>query len=124
MRCHTVPVAAVLSLVSGLASAQSCAPVAFPAGYTTGAITGTAPADGVVCYRLDMAPHDANLRIEVEGTNVIFSYDDGFNAGDARQSVEMVPEGPAVEVRVGQLMRSATPQDFRLVVTFLPPGNG
>ena len=111
-------------VLSQPALAQSCATVQFPPGYTTGAITGTVQPESVVCYVLDMAPHDNNLRIEVTGRNVVFSFNDGFNANDAQERIEMVPQSNRVEVRVNQLMRSPRPEDFRLTVTFLPPGNG
>lgn len=116
-----------LSLLLALpstAAGQSCAPVNFPQGFTSGAITGTVQPEGVNCYLLDMAPHDNNLRIEVQGRNVVFSFDDGFNANDGQERIEMVPQTSKVTVRVNQMFRSVTPEDYRLIVTFLPPGNG
>lgn len=104
--------------------AQSCATVQFPSGYTTGALTGAVPPEGVVCYVLDMSGHDNNLRIEVAGRNVVFSFNDGFYANDAQERIELVPQTPRVEVRVNQLMRAVQAEDYRLTITFLPPGNG
>ncbi len=124
MRLHIAIAAALLSFGPLQAAAQSCSVVTFPQGYTSGALTGSVPSEGYDCYLLDMTGHDNNLRIEVEGTNVVFSYNDGFNANDAQERIDMVPESQRVEVRVNQLFRSPRAEDYRLTVTFLPPGNG
>lgn len=112
------------AMLSAPAHAQSCQQVNFPVGFNAGAIEGQAPPDGVVCYSLNMAPHDNNLGLSITGRNVVFGFNDGFNAMDSQTEIQLVPEGPNVRVTVGQLMRSVQAEDFRLTVTFLPPGNG
>ncbi|SMY08106.1 hypothetical protein [Flavimaricola marinus] len=115
---------ALSALLIPPAQAQSCQQVSFPAGFTSGAIEGQVSPDGVVCYALNMAPHNNNLGLSISGRNVMFGFNDGFNAMDAQTQTQLVPEGPTVRVTVSQLMRSATTEPFRLTVTFLPPGNG
>ena len=103
--------------------AQTCTPVVFPAGYTSGMLEGLAPADGVICYTLDMRAHDNNLALSVTGRNVAFSWFDALNGEDGQTAAAFVPEGN-VEVRVFQLFLAVEPEPYRLIITFTPPGNG
>lgn len=105
------------------AAAQSCQQVNLPAGFTSGVLEGQVSPEGVVCYSLNMAPHNNNLDLAIAGRNVVFGMNDGVNAVDARQELMMVPQSSNVRITVTQLMRSPQDEAYRLQITFLPPGN-
>lgn len=120
---HVKPLFLALALLAPLAAqAETCRVIRFDAGFTTGDLKGTAPADGTVCYDLRF-PQGQNLSIElVGGRNVAVSAPGHFDARSDRMFLGDLPG--RLELRVFQLMRSVTPQPFALRVRFEAPGNG
>lgn len=113
-----------MALLSTPANAQPCQQVNFSADFDTAVIEGVVSPEGIVCFAMNMAPHNNNLGLSISGRNIVFGFNDGFHARDAITETQLVPEGPVVRVNVVQMMRSVQAENFRLTVTFLPPGNG
>lgn len=122
MRISVLFTAAILAATPAALVAQACQPVTFQSDFTAGDILGTAPAEGVLCYMLQLTPGQ-NVSLEVvTGDNVAITVPGYF---DARSDRTYIGDLPArLEVRVFQLMRSVTPQPFTLRIRFEPPGNG
>ena len=117
-----VAAAAVAAMVPVPSQAQSCQTVQLKADFVTGDLQGVAPADGVVCFDLRV-PQGQNVSIElVSGRNVSVSAPGYFDARNDRMFLGDLPG--QLEVRVFQLMRSASPEPFAVRIRFEAPGNG
>jgi hypothetical protein len=109
-------------LAPQLASAQDCLIVRLKSDFTAGDIKGGAPADDLLCYDLRFE-QGQNLSIElINGTNVSVTVPGYYDDRPGRMYLGDLPG--QLEVRVFQLMRSATPQPFVLRIRGEAPGNG
>jgi hypothetical protein len=121
-RFAQLAVAALFAFSPLAATAQSCGVVQLDAGFSSGDLSGTAPADGVACFDLRF-PRGQNLSIElVSGRNVTVSVPGHYDARSDRMFLGDLPG--QLDVRVFQLDRAATPQPFVLRIRFEEPGNG
>jgi hypothetical protein len=111
--------AALLPL--GAARGQdNCVEVAFEAGKSETFIFGIAPAEGVVCYRMQAAPGQRYILKVVIGRNIVLGIpgiDDGVD------EISFTARRRLYEIRVTQLMRSITSEAFRVQVTLGAPTN-
>jgi hypothetical protein len=122
MRLAGIFALALLALAPQAASAQGCEIVRLGADFTAGDLSGSAPAEGVLCYDLRFG-QGQNISVElVSGENVTVSAPGYYDARNDRMYLGDLPG--RLELRVFQLMRSATPQPFALRIRFEPPGNG
>lgn len=102
--------------------AETCPVVPLQAGFEIGDLKGMAPADGIVCYDLRF-PEGQNLSIElVSGQNVSISVPGYYDDRPDRMFLGNLPG--RLEIRVFQLMRAASPQEFSVRIRFEAPGNG
>lgn len=99
-------------LFAGTAYAEKCETIRFKRGTSSGTVTGMAPPDGVLCYRISTGAGQT-ASVEIKGANCIFS----MEGADARDRYSFVTEKKTYEIRVGQLMRSITPEPFTLSVS-------
>lgn len=113
----------VLAIAPPSASfAQTCEIVPLEASFKVGELRGIAPTNGITCFDLRI-PKGQNMSIELaNGQNVSISVPGYYDDRTDRMFIGDLPE--RLEVRVFQLMRSATPQPFTVRVRFEPPGNG
>lgn len=96
------------------AGAQSCTEIRFARGASSAEVTGSAPADGVICYALSTgAGQQARLRV-LEGNNTIFTIE---GLVDAQNDYSFRTKARTYRILVGQLMRAARDQPFRLHVS-------
>lgn len=114
--------AAFAAMVPVSSQAQSCQTVELKADFATGDLKGLAPADGVACFNLRV-PRGQNMSIElVGGRNVSISAPGYYDARNDRMFLGDLPG--QLEIRVFQLMRSASPEPFAVRIRFEAPGNG
>ena len=107
---------------SGSSQAGTCPVVPLQAGFESGDLKGTAPADGVACFDLRF-PEGQNLSIElVSGKNVSISVPGYYDDRTDRMFLGDLPG--RLEVRVFQLMRAVAPEPFSVRIRFEAPGNG
>jgi len=108
-------------LLPNWAQAAECELLQIQAGATTAVASGEAPPDDVLCIELKTEPgHSYTLEL-AEGRNVIFSIEGVVEAQDRHR---FVADAPSYKVEVGQLMRAATAEPFRLQVSRTGAGNG
>jgi formylglycine-generating enzyme required for sulfatase activity len=118
-RCVAVFAAFFLALLAEIAGSSSafaqddCAPIKFPAGKNAVTLAGTAAPEGFVCYRLDAEIGQKFTLKILRGGNTIFSVTD---VQDAVDRFSFTARKPSYEIRVGQLMRSAAPEKYRLSI--------
>jgi hypothetical protein len=109
--------AAMLPL--GAARGQDgCVEVAFEAGKSETFIFGIAPAEGVVCYRMQAAPGQRYTLKLVNGRNIVLGIP-GVN--DGVDEISFTARRRLYEIRVTQLMRSITREAFRIRVSLGAP---
>ncbi|MBN9149338.1 MULTISPECIES: formylglycine-generating enzyme family protein [unclassified Nitrobacter] len=98
---------------TGRASAEGCQDLQFFPGKDGLLLTGIAPAEGVTCYRLATEiGQEFTLKI-LGGDNTVFSI---LDVADAQDRFTFTAQRTDYEVRVGQLMRSAGPENFRISI--------
>jgi hypothetical protein len=119
------PVIIAIALAAALPSvshAQNCQAVQLDPGFEVGNLQGMAPANDVYCFDLSV-PKGQNVSIELaSGQNVSISVPGYYDDRTDRMFLGDLPG--RLEIRVFQLMRSATPQPFAVRIRFEPPGNG
>lgn len=93
--------------------AQTCEEIKFPPGAYGTEITGIAPADGVVCYTLGTGANQTATIQMLEGRNTIFSI---IDVVDAQADYTFQTRARDYRILVGQLMRAALGEPFRLSV--------
>ncbi|MEZ5910895.1 MAG: hypothetical protein R3D84_00680 [Paracoccaceae bacterium] len=122
MRLFLSALVAFALAAPGIPKAGACPVVQLPADFTIGDLQGTAPAEGFVCYDVRF-PMGQNLSIElVSGRNVSVTVPGYYDDRVDRMFLGDLPG--QLEIRVFQLMRAATPQDFSVRIRFEAPGNG
>lgn len=106
----------VLFICAGAAASgqDNCIPVVFSPGANGTEVTGTAPPNDVLCYALRTnAGQTASIAV-TQGNNIIFSIADLI---DAQDRYSFRTEAKTYRILVGQLMRSATNEPFRIRVS-------
>lgn len=104
---------ALAVLVTGTAYAEHCETIRFKRGTSSGAVTGMAPPDDMVCYQMSTGAGQ-QASISIKGTNCIFSIE---GLVDARDRYSFTTEKKTYRIRVGQLMRAISPEPFSLSVS-------
>lgn len=107
-----IPALVLAFLFTGAAQAEQCETIRFKRGESSGTVTGMAPPDDVVCYRMSTGAGQ-KASVVIKGNNCIFT----MEGADARDHYSFITEKKTYEIRVGQLMRSVTPQPFTLSVS-------
>ena len=106
---------ALLSLSPTWAEAQErCRPIQFAQNQSSAEIRGTAPAEGGVCYTLATGEgQTARVRV-LSGKNIIFNIE---GVTDPRDDFEFRTQRKTYRINVAQLMRSVTPEAFKVSVS-------
>lgn len=91
---------------------ENCAPATLRNG--TAVLEGMAPADDTLCFRLSVAKGQTIQVNVVQGDNTIFSIE---GLVDAEDHYTLTATQPAYDIHVGQMMRAAGAQPFRIAVT-------
>jgi hypothetical protein len=102
-----------LLVAAGAVQAQSCEPIQFKRGHSSGTVRGIAPPDDVVCYELRTGA-DQRADVSVEGNNIMFSVS---GLVDGRDQYSFATEKKTYRIDVGQLMRSISDEPFALTVS-------
>lgn len=86
----------------------------FAPGTSSAEIRGEAPPNNVLCYEMRTGGgQDARIRV-LEGRNTFVSVE---GVADAQTDLSFTTEPRTYRLRVGQLMRAARPEAFRLLVS-------
>lgn len=91
----------------------NCEPISFPEGKDTAVLNGLAPVDDVICYELDANVGERFTLKVLRGDNTVFSIVD---VQDAEDRFAFTAEKTSYELNVGQLMRAAGPEKFRISI--------
>ena len=111
LRQSQVPTATV---INEQVENAGCTPIKFATGTSAAEISGTAPANGVLCFSLaTLNGQDASIEV-LQGPNVIFSI---LWLVDARNRYKFTTEQKTYEILVGQLMRAIEGVPFRIRVS-------
>ncbi len=104
---------ALMVLFTTTAHAEKCETIHFKRGESAGTVHGMALPDNVVCY--EMSTGDSQMAsLAITGNNCIFSID---GVVDAQDRYSFTTEKKTYKIRVGQLMRSITPEPFTLTIS-------
>jgi len=103
-----------VSLLAFGAQAADCMQIRFAPGASSVEIRGEAPPNDVLCYEMRTGGgQDARIRV-LEGRNTFVSVE---GVADAQTDSSFTTEPRTYRLRVGQLMRAARPEAFRLLVS-------
>jgi hypothetical protein len=102
-----------VALAPAVFAQGSCVSVKFPASEDSAIIDGLAPANDVVCYRLDTKIGQKITLKVLRGANTIFSVAD---VQDAEDHLTFTAQKLSYDINVGQLMRAARPEKFRISI--------
>ncbi|WPL11267.1 MULTISPECIES: hypothetical protein [Thiorhodovibrio] len=103
----------VYLIAVGSAYAENCTAIHFEPGHDAATVTGTAPADGQLCYTLATGT-DQQAKVAVEGRNMMFSIVDVV---DAQDDYSFTTTKKTYRILVGQLMRAIAEEPFTLKVS-------
>jgi len=92
---------------------DNCASVKFPEGQDSAIIDGLAPANDIVCYRLETKIGQKITLKVLRGANTIFSVAD---VQDAEDHLTFTAQKLSYDINIGQLMRAARPEKFRISI--------
>lgn len=106
-------IATALVASAAAAAAPPCESIHLAPETGTGAVQGTAPPDGAVCYEISGAA-GKTVTVDITGNNVMFSVG-GLADGQTQYSFRA--ENRSYEIRIGQLMRSVSKEPFVLSIT-------
>ena len=87
--------------------------VRFPKGSSGTVISGMVPAEGILCFDLNVREGQRVTMQVIEGRNTIFSV---YDVSDAQRDLEFAAPSNRVQFLVGQLMRAVNPQQFRIEI--------
>lgn len=99
--------------ISGATADESCTPIQFERGHDAATITGKAPADGQLCYRLATGAGQ-QATVTIDGQNMMFSIVDVV---DAQDHYRFTTEKKTYRILVSQLLRAVTEEAFTLKVS-------
>ncbi len=117
MRFLILPLMSIFFSVGASAQHYDGCPVAdvrFPPGSSETVISGMIPAEGHLCFNMNVREGQQVAMTVLEGNNTIFTV---YDVRDAQDDLTFAAPSNMVQFLVGQLMRVVEPQQFRLEIT-------